>query len=429
MSPSRRILILVFCLAASLAALPGALADTGPEREMTAGPVPDPLADPDFLARAREYTRGLIAFRLADTAWSILLLAWLTFSGLSSRAWTWIRERSGEGFTGKLIFLAGFLLFLSLASLPIDFYYGFLREHTYGFSAQRVSGWFADRAKGLGVTVAVFALFTFPLYAVIRRFPRSWWLLGAGLTCVLATFMIAVAPVAVAPLFNEFTPLEDAELRETILQLARENGIAADEVFQVNASARSSHDNAYVTGLLGTKRIVLSDNLLENYTRDELAFVMGHEMGHYVMHHLWATLGIMWILTFLSFLLVRQCLRLCVGRWRSRTGFSSEAGIDTLPAILLTATLALFVTMPIQNAFSRMMEAEADQFALEVVAHPEAGAGAFRKMAIRNLADPYPPALAEWILYSHPPIGKRVRAAERYMETRAGQEVPGADGP
>jgi STE24 endopeptidase len=307
-------------------------------------------------------------------------------------------------------------MFLTMASLPLDYYDGYLREHSYGFSTQNSLSWLLDRVKGLGVTTVAMSLFVLPLYAVIRRFPRAWWVLGSTLACLFATFLAAVAPLLIAPLFNEFTPLEDRELRATILDLAARNGIHAEEVFQVDASSRSAHDNAYVAGLLGTERIVLYDTLLGNYESEEVAFVMGHEMGHYVLGHLWKGLALGWALIVGAFYVVQRSFRWVLERYPAQTGLSSPGDLATLPLMMLIVSAVLFVTLPIQNAYSRSIEMEADRFALGTVEHPEAGPGAFRKMAARNLADPDPPAFIEWFLYTHPSIGKRIHAAEEHLK-------------
>lgn len=438
MSSPRLVLTLGLLLAlmSPLAAPAPALAEAAPSREQAPGnpggeaapggatgaaaEPADPLEDPGFLARARAYTRGNYLLYLLETAWTLLLLWWLAFSGMSSRAWAWIRARFGEGFRSSLLYVAGLVVFLSLITLPIDFYDGFVREHAYGFSTQTAASWLHDRLKGLGITILLTALLALPLYALIRRFRRSWWILGAALTGLFATFLVAIAPVAIDPIFNDFTPLEERDLRDTILDLARRNGIRAEEVFQVDASSRSVHDNAYVTGILGTQRIVLYDTLVENYTRDEIAYVMGHEIGHYVLNHIWKGLALTWLLIAGIFWIVQRALRWSLARFADRTGFRAPGDLATLPMLLFTVTLTLFVTLPAQSGYSRWIESEADRFALRAVDHPEAGPGAFRKMAVRNLSDPFPPAIVEWFMYSHPSVGKRIRAAEAYLRERAG---------
>jgi len=380
-----------------------------------------PLDDPDFLRRARAYTTGNYWLFLADTLLSLTFLAWLAFSGAAARAWGAIAGRFGPGAPGTLVFLAAFILCLSLVSLPLDFYDGYVREHAYGFSTQTPGSWGADRIIDLLVGIPLAALVVVPILATMRRFPKSWWIIGTMIACAFAVIAVAVEPVFIAPLYNDFKPIQDEELKTTILGLAHENGVPANDVYQMNASSRSIHDNAYATGLLGTERIVLYDTLLSSYTRDEIAFVMGHEIGHRVLNHIWKGLALACALIFAGLFIVDRAMRKVLaleGAGRLRTGLKGMGDAASIPLIMLITTSLAFVTLPIQSAYSRALESEADQFGMRAVAHPEAGPGAFRKMAARNLADPDPPPLIEWFLYSHPSMGKRIRAAEEFVERR-----------
>lgn len=374
-------------------------------------------SDPEFRERARGYTRGNYWLFLADSLINFALMAFLVFSGASAAAWRWIERRTGGGARAKLLFIAGFIVFVSLISLPLDYYDSFVREHAYGFSTQTSAGWFSDRFKALLITIPLAALFVIPVYALIRRFPRTWWMMGAALGVVFAVLLVAVAPVFIDPVFNKFTPLENQELKKTILDLAHRNGIEADDVFEMDASARSVHDNAYVAGLLGTQRIVLYDVLLRSYTPDEITFIMGHEMGHYVLNHIWKGLALAVVMIVAGFYVVYRAVGWIIERHSARTGLRDPGEIATLPLVLLVLSVFVFVTMPIQSAYSRSLESAADQFGLRAIDNPEAAPWAFRRMATRNLSDLDPPAFVEWFLYSHPAMGKRIRAAEAYVAT------------
>src|SRR5262245_7134594 len=222
------------------------------------------LADPAFLSRARAYTRGNYWLFLADSLLSFAAFVFLVFTGVSAAAWRWIEGRTGGGARAKLLYIAGLIIFMSLISLPLDYYDNFVREHDYGFSTQTSAAWFYDRLKALLITIPIAALFVIPVYAFIRKFPRTWWMMGAALGVLFAVILIVIAPVFIDPIFNKFTPLADQDLKKTILDLAHRNGIEADDVYEMDASTRSVHDNAYVTGLLGTQRIVLYDVLLKS---------------------------------------------------------------------------------------------------------------------------------------------------------------------
>jgi STE24 endopeptidase len=385
--------------------------------KLTAEEVKARLSDPAFLERARAYTRGNYWLLLTDSVLNFALLAFLAFTGASAAAWRWIETRTGGGARAKFLYIAGFIVFVSLISLPLDYYDNFVREHAYGFSTQTSAGWFYDRFKALLITIPLAALFVIPVYAFIRRFPRTWWMVGSAFGVAFAILIVAVAPVFIDPIFNKFTPLADQDLKKQILDLAHRNGIEADDVFEMDASSRSVHDNAYVTGLLGTQRIVLYDTLLNAYTPGEITFVMGHEMGHYVLNHIWKGLALAVVLIVSGFYVVYRTVGWAIDRWGSRTGLRAPGEIATLPLMLLVLSVFLFVTVPIQSGYSRSLESAADEFGFRAIDSPAAAPDAFRRMATRNLSDLDPPAFIEWFLYSHPAMGRRIRSAEAYVAT------------
>ncbi|MBI3448885.1 MAG: M48 family metallopeptidase [Acidobacteria bacterium] len=384
-----------------------------------AGAAPATLDDPAFRARAHAYVTGSYWILFAGSAITFAGLGWISLSGAATRASKAIEERIGPGPRQTVVFLGLLLAFLSLLSLPLDFYAGFVREHAYGFSTQTVGGWLADRVRDFALELTLATLFVLPVLSVIRRFPRSWWILGTIFACALTIVVVAVEPVFIAPLYNEFTPLQDEEIKRPILDLAHAHGVPAGDVYEMNASERSAHDNAYASGLLGTERIVLYDTLLDGYTKDEIVFVMGHEIGHRVLNHIWKGLALACLLILAGFYTVQRAMRTILSRERSgrgRIGVTSPWEPAAIPLMAFIVSIFMFVTLPIQSGWSRHLEAEADAFALASVPHPEVGPDAFRRMAVRNLSDPDPPAILEWLLYSHPSIGKRIAAAEEFLK-------------
>jgi STE24 endopeptidase len=267
--------------------------------------------------------------------------------------------------------------------------------------------------KGFGVACVAALIFLLPVWAAIRRWPRAWWAIGSAIGVALSIVAIAVAPVFIAPLFNTFTPLKDASLKLRILEMAHREGIPADDVYEVDASRQSRHDNAYVVGLLGTQRIVLYDTLLAGYSPEEVQFVMGHEMGHYVLNHMWKGVAFAALVIVTGFFLLHRLLHRVIGRHAPRLGYASPAAIAAVPLVLLLFSVYAFAIQPIESAVSRHMEHQADVFGLKAIQDLPASRGvavsAFQKMAARNLSDPDPPAIVEWWLYSHPSMGSRIR--------------------
>ena len=235
---------------------------------------------------------------------------------------------------------------------------------------------------------------------------------NAGVTGSIV--LIMVAPVFIAPLFNTFTPLADGALKERILTLAHDNGIPAGEVYTVDASRQSSHDNAYVAGLLGTQRIVLYDTLLAAYPPEEIEFVMGHEMGHYVLNHVWKGTAFAAIIIVTAFFVLDRILGRTVTALAPKLGYASLSSIAAVPLFLLFVAALLFLIQPVASGVSRHFERQADAFALKSLdargVDRAVGVRSFQRMAGRNLSDPDPPAWIEWWLYSHPSIGRRIRA-------------------
>lgn len=396
-----------------------------PDRPVVSGLRPGiDLTSPEALGWTREqhatalrYSRERWIVAFVDPLWGMASLALLIFTGMSGRMAAALRRVLPSRLASDAIFIVLMVLTLAALNFPLEIH-RFLREHRYGFSTQGFGPWFADELKGLAVACIGALLFLVPVWTAIRRWPRSWWIAGSAIGIALSILVMAVAPVFIAPLFNTFTPLRDDALRTRILDLAHREGIPADDVWEVDASRQSRHDNAYVAGLLGTQRIVLYDTLLAAYTPDEIAFVMGHEMGHYAMNHIWKGIGVAAIAIVAGFFLLHRLLGRAIGRWTERLGFEAAGSIAAVPLALLILSAYMFLIEPATNAFSRRIEQQADVFALETVRTMPGGrdvaVSSFQRMAARNLSDPNPPAFIEWWLYSHPSMRKRIRFCADY---------------
>ncbi len=367
---------------------------------------------PEQHETALRYSRGGWGLWLVGSLLGMAAPLLLAFTGTAGRIEKAVSARLHARILSDAACVLAFVLCLALLNFPIEVY-RFYREHYYGFATQGFVPWFGDEMKGFGVACMAALIFLLPVWTAIRRWPRAWWVIGSVIGVALSIVAIAVAPVFIAPLFNTFTPLKDASLKHRILEMAHREGIPADDVYEVDASRQSRHDNAYVVGLLGTQRIVLYDTLIAGYTPEEVQFVMGHEMGHYVLFHMWkgvafAALGIV-----TGFFLMHRLLHRIIGRHSPRLGYASPGAIAAVPLVLLLFSAYAFTIQPIENAFSRHIEHQADLFGLKAIQDlPESrgvAVSAFQKMAARNLSDPNPPAIIEWWLYSHPSIGNRIR--------------------
>jgi STE24 endopeptidase len=260
---------------AAAQARPGAPIDPDAATAAYLGTVP-----PAVQERSHRYTDGGYWLGLWGFLLSSAILLFLLHTGWSRRTREWVEQRSRRSAVRSFLYYCIFTLFVSLLSFPLTVYAGFVREHAYGLSTQQFGGWLRDQLVALAVSLVLGGLVVSALYAVLRRFPRSWPAIGTMVGMAFLVFTVVIAPVFLEPLFNRFTPLTDARIRDPILRLAHANGIAVDRVLVQDASRQTTRISAHVTGMLGTQRIVLNDNLLRRASLPEIEAVMGHEMGH-----------------------------------------------------------------------------------------------------------------------------------------------------
>ncbi|OLC54028.1 MAG: hypothetical protein AUH92_04810 [Acidobacteria bacterium 13_1_40CM_4_69_4] len=361
--------------------------------------------------RMESYSHGNYILHVVHFLWTAGVLGLIVFSGFGATLQAWA-ERFGRSPNLKVaIYTALFIVVNFVAALPVAVYSGFVREKWYGFANQTLAAWMGDQGKALLVSIVLQPIFFVVLYAAIRR-----WVL-----------VVAVAPVFIAPLFNTFEPLKDTRLRSEILAMAKQEGIPADEVYEVDASRQSSHHNAYVAGLLGTQRIVLYDTTLKSFTPREIKVVMGHEMGHYVLHHVWKTIAFLAGIILPGFFLVDGVSRRLIER-RPALGIAAFSEPSSLPLIVLVLSVFLFLVGPALATFSRTQERQADLFGLEATHDPVAAASAFLKFGRLDLAEYHVHPWIEALMYSHPSLENRVRFAQAYAKEHGITEETGAWG-
>jgi STE24 endopeptidase len=368
---------------------------------------------PERQQMRNSYARFGNIWRFVDFFSGILIFCIILFTGLSAKLRDWARG-ARQKFLVLWLYLALFLIVDYLLTFPFDYYRNFVVESNYGFMNETFGGWLGEGMKSLAISIVFGILPAFFLYFVIERFKRWWLVFSVGAIPVMI-FFIVIAPVVISPMFNKFEPLKDKQLETELLTLADKAGIQGSHVFEVDASKQSSKVNAYVTGLFNTKRIVLYDNLIKGFTHDEIRFVMGHEMGHYVLNHIWVGLGIAWV--FLLFLLwvADKTIHGIIHRFRGRFKFERLEDIASLPLIMLCLSIMAFVMQPINNTASRAMEHRADRFGMDVTGvSGEVAATAFDKLSAYNLSDPNPSPLIEFWFYDHPALQKRMEFVRSY---------------
>lgn len=368
---------------------------------------------PERLAQLVSYSKFVNIWRFAEFLISVALLLILLFSGLSARIRDWAAFLKRD-WLRQWLYFALFMVALYILDFPANYYRNFVVENQYGFLNQDFMQWWGEDLLNLLVTIIFGVIGVWLLYFVINRF-RRWWLVFSIGAVPVMIFFIVIAPVVISPLFNKFEPLSDKVLEAKLLTLADKAGIPGSHVFEVNASKQSTKINAYVTGLFNTKRIVLYDTLIKNFTHEEIMFVMGHEMGHYVMHHIW--LGLAGFLLFIigALWLINRFIHDIVQRYKRSFGFERIADIASFPLLLLCLNVVLFFGQPVTNATSRMMERASDTFGMEQSGvSGETAASAFEKLSVLNLSDPDPNPVIEYWFYSHPAIKKRIEYVKGY---------------
>ena len=305
-----------------------------------------------------------------------------------------------------------FSIVLYVLSYPWTFYVGYIREHQYGLANQGFASWMGDEMKGLLVMLILGGILIVALYGVARRLPRTWHIWGAVVGILFVIFAAVIAPVYIAPLFNKFTPLTDARVRDPILSMARANGIPANNVYVSDASKQSKRISANVSGLFGTTRITLNDNLLNRSTLPEIEAVMGHEMGHYVLHHGYKGIMFFTIVIVLAFAFLKRAFAWAQARWKNSWGIRDIGDTAGLPLISLILGVFFFVASPFLNTSTRTIEGEADIFGLNASRQPDGFAQAAVQLSEYRKLNPGP--IEEWMFYDHPSGRARIFNAMRW---------------
>jgi STE24 endopeptidase len=375
--------------------------------------VPVPVPEPTALAL--RYHFGNNALWVVDTLVGLLVPGVILFTGWSARLRTWAaRVTGGRKRMTLLLYVAAFVVLTSLATVPLDFYQSFVREHAYGLSNQTLGKWLGDSVKALVLSSLVAPLGALFLYWLVRRSPRHWWLWSTAAALPLLAFIYLVVPIWISPLFNKYGPLDDKTLEASILAEARRAGIEGSRVFQVNKSVDTKAISAYVTGFGASKRIVLYDTIIEKLTPEEIRFVVAHEMGHFVLRHV--LLGLMgsWLLLGISLYTIARVADRLLTRYGTRFGFDRLDDPASLPLFLLVSSVVSLAATPLLLAGSRHLEHEADRFGLELTRSNHAAATAFVKLQQENLGIPRPELFYTIFRGSHPSLADRIEFANTY---------------
>ncbi len=371
---------------------------------------------------AKAYARLRQVLLVVDVALGGIFAVVLLLGGISA----WMKESIAGLVTQPALVVACYFLGLwiaySLLLLPVEYYGGFKLPHRYGLSTQTLRGWVADQGKGALLSLGLGLVVVEVIYYLLRTIPSWWWLVTALFMLFLTVVLSNLAPVLLVPLFFKLTPLGDEELVRRLTELAERVDTNVRGVFTINLSSKTRAANAMLMGLGTTRRIVLGDTVYGDYGTDEIETILAHELGHHVRHDMWWGIAVQSGLTLVGLYLAHVTLGWGVG-W---LGFSGMDDVAALPLLALVMGGFMAVTTPLMNTFGRWREGLADEFALRMTGKAEAFVSAMVRLANQNLADVDPEPWVEVLLYSHPPIGKRIehgesfRAGEREMEETCG---------
>jgi STE24 endopeptidase len=366
------------------------------------------VLDPERQRKAKEYARIRHRLLVADLVIAAVYVLVLLLSGLSA----WFKVQLLLVTTQPLgviaLYFVAFSIVYGLLDFPLSYYGGYVLPHRYGLSTQSLRGWLADRAKGTALNLGIGLVAMEVMYYLLRAFPSIWWLL-AGILFLFFTIVLAnLAPLLIVPLFFKFRPLEDEELVGRLISLAERASTRVRGVFTIDLSTRTTSANAALMGLGNTRRIVLGDTLMEKYDADEIETILAHELGHHVHGDVWRGIVVQTALTLVGLFLADRLLRWGVAHF----AFEGLADVAAFPLVAMAMGGLAVLAMPLANAYSRWREGLADQFSLEMTGKPQAFISSMTKLANQNLSEAEPEPWAEFLLYSHPAIGKRIKRAQ-----------------
>ncbi len=381
-----------------------------------ASPNPSPL-NPQTAANAKEYNRIKIWIGLAETALLLAFTLVVLVGGFSIAVEKLVSGFSGNAYIALLLFAACFGLAESVISFPLSYYSGYHLEHTYQLSNQSFLRWVWEGLKGMLVGIPIATPILLAVYYCLRNFQELWWLPVGGVIFFFSVVMARLGPTLIFPLFYKFKPIGDGTLKTKVMDLCSRVGMNIEGVYLFDMSKNTKKANAAFAGIGKSKRIILGDTLVANFTDEEIEAVVAHELGHYKLKHIRTMILVGTATIFLGLFIAANLYQQSLPWF----GFTRIDQIAALPLLTLWLGLYSFVTTPISNAISREHERQADRFSVTLLSRADTLKHALVKLATTNLADTHPPAIIEFMFHSHPSIDKRIRLIDAIPLTGANE--------
>ena len=342
-----------------------------------------------------------------------LAVAWVFLSkGLSLKLKELAQKISKKTNLTNLIYIAFYMISGYVLSFPLTLYEEYFREHQYDLSNLTFGAWMTEELQGLLISTLLMALLFMVLYIAIRRVGKTWWIWGAGITFFFMVIMILIGPIFISPIFNDYKFLEDGPIKESILSMARANDVPVENVYQFDASKQSTRISANVSGIANTIRISLNDNLLNRCNEAEIKAVMGHELGHYILNHIYKMLVAFGLVTLVGFAFVNWGYQFVLKKWGANWGINDLQDVAGLPLVMVLFSVFFFLAKPVTNNIIRINEVEADNYGLNAAREPDGFASTAMKLSEYRKIDPG--YWEEIIFFDHPSGKNRVLMAMKW---------------
>jgi len=368
----------------------------------------------DVVARSNDYFEGGYWLLLWNFLLGLAIAVFLLAGRRAARMRDWAGRVGRKPFLRDALFGALYAVAAWALSLPLTIYQGYFREHQYAMATQSFGPWFMEQLTGLAVSVVLLALVTAVFYAVLRRVGASWWVWGTFVSVAFLVLLVLVAPVVIDPLFNTYKPVADGAVKSAVLTMAHANGVPADNIYEFDASRQTTRVSANVSGIFGSASVRLNDNLLRRSSLAEIRAVMGHELGHYVLNHIYKWIAAMSLLLLGGFLFTQWAMSALLARFGDRFGLRGVSDVASFPLLVALMSVYAFAATPITNTIIRTQEVEADRFGLNLAREPYGAAEVDLKLTEYRKPDPTP--LEEFIFFDHPSTRFRIHDAMRWRE-------------
>jgi STE24 endopeptidase len=368
----------------------------------------------EVVARSNAYFEGACWLQLWNLLLGLGIALFLLEGRRAARLRDWAERVSGRPLLRDAVFGAIYATAAWLLSLPLTVYQGYFREHQYGMATQSLGPWFGEQLIGLALTIVMFALGAAVFYAVLRRVGARWWPWATLVAVAFLVLLVLVAPVVVDPLFNTYKPVAEGPVRDAVLAMARANGVPAENIHEFDASRQTTRVSANVSGLFGSASIRLNDNLLRRSTLPEIRAVMAHEMGHYVLNHVYKLLAAASLLLWAGFVFAQWAMSRLLTLFGHRLGLRGVSDVASFPLLVAVFSVLAFAATPITNTIIRTHEVEADRFGLNLAREPHGAAEVYLKLTEYRKPDPTP--LEEFVFFDHPSTRFRIHDAMRWRE-------------